>query len=261
MAVAIVALDGEKQFAGIERPRVDGNARHAFAGQRRTPGRSKARRARGRSTEIQSRWLPAPAPPEALPALRRGRKKAGPPGRRSGPFHGPCRRSAARRPARAWRRPARMASARSPISCAPGAAARMAARMLAASSLRGLSSVTMTTSAPSRGDLAHHRPLALITVAAAAKHHDQPVLREGFERRQRLFQRVGLVGVIDEHRRAIACRRQTRAAPARPADFPAPQKPASGDCQPPAPAPPRPARFRPGNVPASGSFTRKSRPS
>ena len=64
--------------------------------------------------------------------------------------------------------------ARSPISIAPGAAGRIAARIAAGSSLRGLSSVTMTRSAFSRRDRAHHRPLAGVAVAAAAEHHDEP---------------------------------------------------------------------------------------
>ena len=52
-------------------------------------------------------------------------------------------------------------------------AARIAARIAAGSSLRGLSSVTMTRSALRGGDRAHQRPLAGVAVAAAAEHHDE----------------------------------------------------------------------------------------
>ena len=93
---------------------------------------------------------------------------------------------------------ARMASARSPISSRRGAAARIAARIVAGSSLRGLSSVTMTTSASLVGDLAHQWALAGVAIAAAAEHHHQPPAHEWAQRRERRLQRVGLVRVIDE---------------------------------------------------------------
>ena len=67
--------------------------------------------------------------------------------------------------------------ARSPISMAPGAAARIAARIAAGSSLRGLSSVTMTMSARSAATAPMMRALALVAVAAAAEHHEQRGLR------------------------------------------------------------------------------------
>ena len=53
-------------------------------------------------------------------------------------------------------------------------------------------------------DRAHHRPLAGVAVAAGAEHHDQPPRRVGPQRLERLRQRVGLVGVVDEDRRAVA---------------------------------------------------------
>ena len=54
------------------------------------------------------------------------------------------------------------------------------------------------------GDLAHQWPLAGIAVAACAEHHHELALRIGPQRLQRLRQRVRLVGVIDEDRRAVA---------------------------------------------------------
>ena len=65
----------------------------------------------------------------------------------------------------------------------------------AASSLRGLSSVTMTRSSASSGDLAHHRTLAGVTVAAAAEHHDQPAATRDERRKDGL---EGLGGVCIE---------------------------------------------------------------
>ena len=50
----------------------------------------------------------------------------------------------------------------------------IAARIAAGSSLRGLSSVTTSTSASRGRDLAHQRALALVAVAAGAEHDDQP---------------------------------------------------------------------------------------
>ena len=55
-----------------------------------------------------------------------------------------------------------------------------------------------------RGDGAHHRPLAGVAVAAGAEHHDQPAVDIRPQRLQRLGERVGLVRVVDEDRRAVA---------------------------------------------------------
>ena len=97
----------------------------------------------------------------------------------------------------------RIASPRSPISIAPGAAARIAARIAAGSSLRGLSSVTITRSAfsaaiaPIIGRLPGSRsPPQPNTTTSLPR-------RIGPQRLQRLGQRVGLVGVVDEDRRAV----------------------------------------------------------
>ncbi len=79
-------------------------------------------------------------------------------------------------PASRSRTAVRIASARSPISLAPGQAGMIAARMAAGSSLRGLSSVTMTGSASRAAMRAHLRPLAGVAVAAAAEH-DAPAGR------------------------------------------------------------------------------------
>ena len=54
------------------------------------------------------------------------------------------------------------------------------------------------------GDRAHQRPFAGVAVAAGAEHHDQLAFGVRPQRLQRFCQRVGLVGVIDEDRRAVA---------------------------------------------------------
>ena len=119
--------------------------------------------------------------------------------------HGPCRRSAARRPLLRSAIALRIASARSPISAAPGASARMAARIAAGFSLRGLSSVTMTLSASSTAIAAHDRPLAAVAVAAGAEHHDQlAASHKAAALASAFLQRVRLVRVVDEDRRAVA---------------------------------------------------------
>ena len=58
-----------------------------------------------------------------------------------------------------------------------------------------------------RGDLAHHRPLAGIAVAAAAEHHDEPAAAMRAERREHGLERVGRVRVIDDDGRAVGARR------------------------------------------------------
>ena len=93
--------------------------------------------------------------------------------------------------------PARIASARSPISRAPGAPPRISARMASGFSLRGLSSVTMT-SRDCRRRCPHDRPLALVAVAAAAEHAHEPAGGERAQRLERGGQRVGLVRVVDD---------------------------------------------------------------
>ena len=98
----------------------------------------------------------------------------------------------------------RIASARSPISRAPFAAARIAARIacriFAARIVVGDDDAVGIFG----GDRAHQRPLAGIAVAAGAEHHHELALGVGPQRLQRLRQRVGLVGVIDKDRRAVA---------------------------------------------------------
>ena len=99
-----------------------------------------------RSSVVHSRLM-RHAPSSARCAPRHDRRTGRFPRRRSGLSHGPCRPRSARRPARAGQRRGGWRRARSPISIAPGAAARIAARISAAISVRGLSSVTMTMSA------------------------------------------------------------------------------------------------------------------
>ena len=77
----------------------------------------------------------------------------------------------ARRWRRGWPRPGRRFRARR------GQPARISLRIAAGSSLRGLSSVTITSSANAAAICAHQRALALVAVAAAAEHDMQLALR------------------------------------------------------------------------------------
>src|SRR4029077_5686090 len=81
----------------------------------------------------------------------------------------------------------RIASRRSPISVAPGAAAMIAARIAAGASPRGMSAVTITPAALAAGivvgddhpvgfgggDGAHQGSLATIAIATRAEHDDE----------------------------------------------------------------------------------------
>ena len=53
------------------------------------------------------------------------------------------------------------------------------------------------------GDLAHHRPLAGVAVAATAKHNHQPTIGVRAHGGQDGFERVRGMGIVDEHRCAI----------------------------------------------------------
>ena len=66
------------------------------------------------------------------------------------------------------------------------------------SSLRGLSSVTITRIGQRGGDLAHDRPLALVAIAAAAEHAYEAPGANGRSALQGGRQRIGLVRVVDD---------------------------------------------------------------
>ena len=122
--------------------------------------------------------------------------------RRSGRSRGPCRQRGRCRPAVAMRIASAIASRRPATSVAPGAPARIAERIFAGSSLRGLSSVTITTSDKPHRDRAHFGPLALVAVAAGAEHGDQSPFDVRPQRADRGFERVGRVGIVDVDRNA-----------------------------------------------------------
>ena len=196
VAVVRVALDGEEEIAGLERAGVDRDARRSLRPAARSAGAEALPPAPPRST---ASLMP---PPSAPRALRRRRRTAASGRRRSGRFHGPCPAITSASPAASMaiagadgRRPDRRFRA-------PGAAARIAARIAAGSSERGLSSVTMTTSArraaisPMIGRLPGSRsPPQPNTTTRRPRTN-------GRKARKRLFERVGLVRVVDEHRRA-----------------------------------------------------------
>ncbi len=76
--------------------------------------------------------------------------------------------------------------------------------MAAGLSVRGLSVVTITWSAPAHGDLTHERPLAAVAVAAAPEDDEETARLEVPERRDDLLERVGRVRVVDHGREVLA---------------------------------------------------------
>ena len=87
---------------------------------------------------------------------------------------------------------------------ARGAPSMIAARIVAGFSLRGLSSVTMTRSACLAAIAPINGALALVAVAAGAEHDDELAFDVRPQRLDGFLQRVRLVRVVDEHRRAVA---------------------------------------------------------
>ena len=86
------------------------------------------------------------------------------------------------------------------------------------SSERGLSEVTIRPVRQPRRDLAHQRPLAAVAVAAGAEHADHAVcLRSVARRAQHVLERVGRVGVVDEHGEVLALLDRLEATGTRPA--------------------------------------------
>ena len=148
-----------------------------------------------------------------------------------------------------------IASARSPISIAPGAA-----RQDLAADRGGIFAARIVVGDDGEiglgdGDLAHLGALALVAVAAAAEHHDEPVLDIGTQGVERLGERVGRMGIVDEDRRAAARRAGQIEPPARASQ----RRQASAarsrrSRRSPWPGPPRRARWRPGRRrPAAGA--------
>src|SRR5262245_16455916 len=143
VAVAVVALDGEERFPGRNRACVDRDARHL--GRQPTRRRSADRgkhRPDGPERLIGHATLPASAAATAswslngdtcLPMIW--------------PVSWPLPAISSTSPRHRSSIERLIASRRSPISSAPGAASRIAARIAAGFSLRGLSSVTTTRSA------------------------------------------------------------------------------------------------------------------
>ena len=111
---------------------------------------------------------------------------------------------------------------------APGAAAMISARIVAASSVRGLSSVTITRSASARRDLAHHRALALVAIAAAAEDDDELAARIGPQRCERGLRAHRLVRIVDEDRRAVVLAHELEPALGARAASRAPRAPSFG---------------------------------
>ena len=184
-------------------------------------GRGRRRRRPPTAAAISARVISIigwPAPRAPRRRRRRGAPRRRPPGRSRGPCRRParCRRAAPRRIA------SRIAARRSPTSSTSAARAPVpastAARIAAGSSVRGLSSVTTSTSAsraaisPMIGRLPGSRsPPAPITTISRP-----PV--SGRRVRERRLDGVRLVGVVDDDHEVLA-----GVDPLEPAGHPAPR--------------------------------------
>ena len=156
---------------------------------------------------------------------------------------------------RGWRGRGRL------FPAAPGAAARICARIAAGSSLRGLSSVTIDDVGAARRDLAHDRALAGVAVAAAAEHHDQAIPERKAAGRRAPFPARRACARNRRKPARRSCRRRAPAVPARRADFQAPRRLFRAARPPLRRGPPRPAHSRPGTGRRAAGFTSMSRPS
>ena len=124
------------------------------------------------------------------------------------------------------------------------------------SSLRGLSSVTITSSASLTAICAHQRALALVAVAAAAEHDMQVVCGMRAQRFQNFFQRIGRMGVIDIDRRAIGGdRRPSPSGPARLSELSSAANTLAASSPRPMARPAATSALEAWNAPASGSST------
>ena len=138
-----------------------------------------------------------------------------------GRARGPCRRpgSTSSGPAAAsacaMARRGRAAPTTREASAKP---ARMSATMASPSSLRGLSSVTMTVSAQALGDRRHLRALAAVAFAAAAEHAGQARRRcARAALASACSSASGRVRVVDHHQRQAVARRRGGSCGRRPA--------------------------------------------
>ena len=186
----VTVVDGarhcDEQVAGLNLAAVEGDAGDFETARWRC--RRSRRRFRRRSTARSCR---------ALPRHQRivERKHLSP---MIWPVSWPLPATSTMSPSRAMRIASAIASRRpGDLGRAGGPGHDRRARIRAGSSLRGLSSVTMTMSDMRDGDRAHLRPLALVAVAAGAEHRDQPPFDMRPKRRNRRFECVGRVRIID----------------------------------------------------------------
>ncbi len=218
MAVASVAFERHEQIARLERARIDGKTRH-FEGTRLAPERGGLRF--GRCPQRAHAALPR-ASAESYRRLhgffRSEKGCVSDP--QSGRFHGPCLRSPAHRRRQAPRWLARIAAARSPISQRIGTRGQnLAANVAPASSLRGLSSVTITSSA---------RRAAIAPISGRlplSRSPPQPNTTRKLVRRyadaapQHRFQRIRRMGIIDIDGRAACGKGDFLQTPRRALEF------------------------------------------
>ena len=175
VAVEALAAQRDEQVARPQRARVAVHARRTRR-RRRRPACSPAA---ARAPVPASRHARAPARARQRGLAPRARRRTAGARRRSpGSPRGPCRRCRTTSPGaasadRAARSPRAVGSTTCDASPPRDARQRSAPMIARGSSLRGLSLVSTTRSAPRRGDRAHQRPLGRVAVAAAAEHARQ----------------------------------------------------------------------------------------
>ena len=189
---------------GVDRrPRAASRARPRRRSRRPSPRRSAPRP--GSSPVRSSSPPPSAAAPRGRPRGRR-RGSCGRP-RIPGPARGPCRRSPRCRRARRASKASAIAARRSGSDSTPAPSpvpARTSAMIASGSSERGLSEVTIARSEPLGAGPAHLRPLVAVAVAAGAEDRDHPALGQPPGGAEDVVERVGRVGVVDEHGEVLA---------------------------------------------------------
>ena len=191
----------DEQVAGPGGARVDHRARRA-AGVRRAGATSRPPAA---CATCSGDHVAHAAPPGRR--RRRRRAPCAPPSN-SWPCSWPLPATTTTSPGRGQRDGAldrRAAVDASRSTAAPARPAAISAMIASGSSLRGLSEVTIATSARSAAARAHQRALAAVAVAAGAEDDDHAgPSRQLAGRAQHVLQRVGRVRVVDEDGEGLA---------------------------------------------------------
>ena len=101
------------------------------------------------------------------------------------------------------------------VDAAAGTPPKISSMIASGGSERGLSEVTIATSASRAAISPISGRFAAVAVAAGAEHDDHAAVGQLARRREHVLERAGLVRVVDEHRERAAPRRPPGSAPAR----------------------------------------------